>query len=376
MSAQIRAGIIGIGGYTGLELVRILCAHPRFTLTYAAATSENELTALFPQLKGVINCAVEVADADAVRERCDVVFLALPHTQGMAFAKELAGEVRVVDLSADYRLSLENYEKNYCPHVDKSGLKSAVYGLVELNREKIKDAKLVANPGCYPTCSLLALAPFAALIEPKGGVMIDAKSGVSGAGKSLKATSHFVSVNENLNAYSPLTHRHADEIRQHLNELAGLGGRDLNYAGGLGAVSNLKENLFEEEGAVNSNLKLDAGEIDVLFVPNLAPLTRGMSASCFFTLREDAGEIDPLAVLREFYAGERFVRVREEPVAMKNVAGTHFCDVFAMKRGNKVWVNSAIDNLLKGASSQAVANANLMFGLDEGAGLPVLGTSI
>ncbi|RAZ52784.1 N-acetyl-gamma-glutamyl-phosphate reductase [Campylobacter hyointestinalis] len=337
---KINVGIVGISGYTGLELVKLLINHPNFELSYAGATSQNELEDIFPSLKNVLNLKVEVADTDEIKARCDLVFLALPHSEGMKVAKELRGSgVKIVDLSADYRVSLENYEKNYCAHLDKDGLKDAVYGLVEINRDRIKKANLIANPGCYPTCSLLGLLPFANMLDPKFGVMIDAKSGLSGAGKSLKQTSHFVSVNENMNAYSPLTHRHSDEIKEHLNL------------------------------AHNTN-------IDVMFVPHLIPLTRGMLVSSYGVLKPEFKDIDLISVLENFYKNEKFIRIRREPVSIKDVAGTHFCDIFAINNGGKIWINSGIDNLLRGASSQALANANLMFGFDESLGLPLVGDSI
>ncbi|RAZ49399.1 N-acetyl-gamma-glutamyl-phosphate reductase [Campylobacter hyointestinalis] len=337
---KINVGIVGISGYTGLELVKLLINHPNFELSYAGASSQNELEDIFPSLKNVLNLKVEVANTDEIKARCDLVFLALPHSEGMKVAKELRGSgVKIVDLSADYRVSLENYEKNYCAHLDKDGLKDAVYGLVEINRDRIKKANLVANPGCYPTCSLLGLLPFANMLDPKFGVMIDAKSGLSGAGKSLKQTSHFVSVNENMNAYSPLTHRHSDEIKEHLNL------------------------------AHNTN-------IDVMFVPHLIPLTRGMLVSSYGVLKPEFKDIDLISVLENFYKNEKFIRIRREPVSIKDVAGTHFCDIFAINNGGKIWINSSIDNLLRGASSQALANANLMFGFDESLGLPLVGDSI
>lgn len=335
----MRVGVIGVSGYTGLELIKILLNHPKFELNYLAATSEGRVDEIFPQLSGICDKRVEIADAKEASKRCDIVFLALPHEKAMEFASEILkyGGVKVVDLSADYRLSLGLYEKNYTKHLDPKNLAHAVYGLPEINREKIKKATLIANPGCYPTCSILAISPFVKFIDEKIGVFIDAKSGVSGAGKSLKTTSHFVSVNENLNAYSPITHRHSDEIKEQISLLLG-------------------------------------DEISTIFVPNLVPITRGMVASVFGVLKE---KIDnPLQILSEFYKGSEFIRVRDGVVHIKNVAGTHFCDIYAKVSGDKIWINSAIDNLLRGASSQAVANANLMSGYDENLGLPKFGNSI
>lgn len=219
--------------------------------------------------------------------------------------------------------------KNYTTHVHKDGLKEAVYGLIELNRQKIKHAKLIANPGCYLNASLLAILPFVKFIDTKFGVIIDAKSGVSGAGKSLKNTSHFCSVNENINAYNPFKHRHADEIKEQIELL-------------------LKSS------------------IELHFVSHLVPFTRGMLVSVYMYLQDD---IDEVEILKSFYKDSPFVRIKDEPVCVKNVVGTNYCDIFVKKHGNLLFVNSAIDNILKGASSQAVANANLMFGLDEAIGL-------
>ena len=331
---SIKVGILGISGYTGLELVKLILAHPHFELSYAGASSESRLSELFPQLRGVFDMSVEVADISQIKKRCELVFTALPHMQSMKYIKELREHVKIVDLSADYRISLENFEANYGEHTDAKGLESAVYSVPELHRHSLKNCLLVANPGCYPTASLLALAPFAKMIDEKAGVFIDAKSGVSGAGKSLKASSHFISVDENANAYSPLTHRHAAEIKEHF------------YALG--------------------------GAADVLFVPHLLPLNRGMLVSVYITLKEQFSQINPLDVLNDFYRNESFIRICHEPPQIKNVAGTHFADLSAYKSGDKIVVLSAIDNLLRGASSQALANANIICGFDESLALPRL----
>ena len=331
---SIKVGILGISGYTGLELVKLILAHPHFELSYAGASSESRLSELFPQLRGVFDMEVEVADISQIKKRCELVFTALPHMQSMKYIKELREHVKIVDLSADYRISLESFRANYGEHTDAKGLESAVYSVPELHRHSLKNCLLVANPGCYPTASLLALAPFAKMIDEKAGVFIDAKSGVSGAGKSLKASSHFISVDENANAYSPLTHRHAAEIKEHFYALGGAG--------------------------------------DVLFVPHLLPLNRGMLASVYITLKEQFSQINPLDVLNDFYSKESFIRICSQPPQIKNVAGSHFADLSAYKSGDKIVVLSAIDNLLRGASSQALANANIICGFDESLALPRL----
>jgi len=322
-----KVAIVGVSGYTGLELIKILINHSRFEIVYLGASEDSDdIADIHSSLKGLLSCEVKKADAKEIAKVAELTFLALPHKASMGFAKELLElGVKVVDLSADYRLELETYEKFYCPHEDKEHLGMAVYGLPELNRAKIKDAKLVANPGCYPTASILAILPFLEFIDRDYPVMIDAKSGVSGAGKKCSDKTHYVSINENLFAYSPLTHRHTPEIKE--------------------------------------KLKLE----DIVFVPHLLSLTRGMLVDCYLLLKE---EIDSNKVIKKFYRDENFVRVFENPVDIKSASGTNFCDIFVKSDGKKLYISSAIDNLLRGASSQAVVNANLMMGYDEDLGIP------
>ena len=331
---KINVAIIGASGYTGLELIKSLIQHPHFKITYIATTEGDiKATQLHPSLVGVFEQDVYKVDAQEVAKQARLAFLALPHKTAMGFAKELlALGVKVVDLSADYRLELEAYEKHYGGHEDKENLKEAIYGLPELNREKIKEAYLVANPGCYPTASLLGLLPFLGYLNKDAPIFIDAKSGVSGAGKKPSTTAHFVTINENMFAYNPLKHRHEPEIAEKIRLASG-------YAH------------------------------EVNFVPQLLPITRGMLVSSYIQTRE---VIDAQAVLNAFYAEEYFVRVRKVPVDIKSVAGTNFCDIFVAQKGKSIFISSAIDNLLRGASSQAIVNANLMCGLDEQAGIPTI----
>lgn len=329
-----RVGVIGASGYTGLELLKILIHHPQFEITYVATTTGGiELDKLHPSLQGVFNCSVEKADSAAIIEKCDLVFLALPHQASMGFAKDLIDKgVKIVDLSADYRLELETYEQYYCEHEDKEHLSQAVYGMPEMYREQIKQSALVANPGCYPTASILGILPFTPYIDENFPIFIDAKSGVSGAGKKCTETTHYISINENIFAYKALNHRHEPEI---------------------------KEKLFKHSGK----------NFDVNFVPHLIPATRGELIDAYMLITE---EIDPIAVLKEFYKDEPFVRIFERPVDIKSCAGTNFCDIYAQRKGNKLYINSSLDNILKGSSSAAVANANLMCGYDEALGLPTI----
>ncbi|QKF81357.1 N-acetyl-gamma-glutamyl-phosphate reductase [Halarcobacter ebronensis] len=328
----MNVAIIGASGYTGLELIKILINHPKFDITYIANSSgEETLEELHPCLKDVLNVKVQKADAKEISKVADLAFLALPHKTSMAFAKELLElGVKVVDLSADYRLELETYEKHYCPHEDKEHINEAVYGLPEYYKKELKEAKLVANPGCYPTASLLALLPFVDFIEEKTPIFIDAKSGVSGAGKKLSETSHFVHLNENIHAYNPFKHRHMPEIQE-------------------------KVKLVKSK------------EFQINFVPHLLPITRGMLVSVYATLKD---EIDVEKILEESYKNSKFVRIRKTPVDIKSTAGTNFCDIFVARNGKALFVNSSIDNLLRGASSQAVVNANLMCGFEEDEGIP------
>lgn len=321
--------IIGASGYTGLELLKILITHPHFNITYVANSEGSmRLSELHPSLAGVYECDVQKAEIDEIAKNSELVFLALPHQTAMAYVKPLIEKgLKVVDLSADYRLERDVYEKHYCQHTDKENLIHAVYGLPELFREKIKSAKLIANPGCYPTSVILGALPFMAYKKENSSFIVDAKSGVSGAGKKLSDVTHFVNVNDNFFAYNPLGHRHAPEIAEKLN------------------------------------LNLE----NVSFVPHLVPATRGMISSIYMQV---SGDFDPITVLKEYYKDEKFVRIRETPVDMKSVAGTHFCDIFAKRNGDTLFISSAIDNLLKGASSAAVANANLMMGYEEHTALP------
>lgn len=329
----MNVAIIGASGYTGLELIKILINHPKFNITYIANSSgEENVQDLHPCLKDVLDVEVSKADAKDVAKCADLAFLALPHKTSMYFAKELLElGVKVVDLSADYRLELETYEKHYCPHEDKEHISDSIYGLPEFYKEDLKDAKLVANPGCYPTASLLALLPFVEYLQEGSQIFIDAKSGVSGAGKKLSEVAHFANLNENHHAYNPFKHRHMPEIEE--------------------KVSKIKNKDFQ-----------------INFVPHLIPVTRGMLVSVFGTLKDET--IDVKKILEDAYKDCEFVRVRNKPVDLKSTAGTNFCDIFVEQNGKALFINSSIDNLLRGASSQAVVNANIMCGYEEGEGVP------
>ena len=328
---MIDVAIIGASGYTGLELVKILVNHPNFNITYIAnSTGDTKISTLHPSLTKVCEMSVQSADASIVAKNAQLAFLALPHKTSMGFAKQLLElGVKVVDLSADYRLELDSFEKHYTSHEDKQNLPSSVYGLPEFYKNDIKSSSLIANPGCYPTATLLGLLPFIPYIDINAPIFVDAKSGVSGAGKKLSDTTSYVTINENIFAYNPFKHRHAPEITE-------------------------KVKLLQNK------------DISINFVPHLIAATRGMLVSIYATLKED---INPQEILNKAYKNEKFIRLKNTPVDIKSTAGTNFCDIFATSNGNALFVSSSIDNLLRGASSQAVVNANLMYGFDEECGI-------
>lgn len=328
----MNVAIIGASGYTGLELIKLLLTHNKFNITYIAnSTGDINVQELHPCLKDVINIEVSKANASDVAAKADLAFLALPHKTSMSFAKELlALDVKVVDLSADYRLELDTYEEHYCAHEDKENIPNSVYGLPEYYTSEIKKSNLVANPGCYPTASLLALLPFVDYIEENTQIFIDAKSGISGAGKKLTELAHFANLNENMMAYNPFKHRHMPEIEE-------------------------KIKLVKNK------------EFQINFVPQLIPVTRGMLVSVYATLKDEVNVED---ILEEAYKDSEFVRIRKNAVDIKSVAGTNFCDVFVARNKKALFINTSIDNLLRGASSQAVVNANIMCGFEENEGIP------
>jgi N-acetyl-gamma-glutamyl-phosphate reductase len=312
--------IVGATGYTGAELIKILINHPFFEIkTLFSSNGGENIEDIYPAFKGVFCKEIKKAEVSEIAKH-DLVFLAVPHKTAMNFVKELIKyDCKIVDFSADYRLKKENYEEYYCNHIDTKNLIHSVYGLPEYFFEEIQNSKLVANPGCYPTATLLGLLPFVDYIE--GNVFIDAKSGVSGAGKKLSDTTHFVTINENMFAYNPIFHRHSIEIK-------------------------------EKSGIQNIN-----------FVPHLLPINRGMIISIYATLKDK--NINVKNILEERYKDAKFIRIKDKPVDIKSVAGTNFCDIFVMKNNDSLFINTSIDNLLRGASTQAVVNANIMMGYDE-----------
>jgi N-acetyl-gamma-glutamyl-phosphate reductase len=328
-----RVAILGGTGYTALELIRILLRHPRAKIT--AVTSRQEtghIGEVHPSLYGRLDVRLESLSPKQIAERADVVFGCLPHVASMeAVPGLLDSGLKVIDLSADYRLNDPAvYEKWYGhAHTDVGRLKSTVYGLPELFAEQIPGQKLIANPGCYTSTSILALAPLLKerLIEPTG-IIIDAKSGVSGAGRTPKLNTLFSEANESLTAYSVGSHRHQPEIEQVLWTASGQ-------------------------------------KVDVIFTPHLIPMDRGILATIYAKPTKAVDQKSVLSTVREFYAGKPFVRVTEQLPNTKAVSGTNYCDITVRIVKDRVMVLAALDNLIKGASGVAVQNFNLMCGYPE-----------
>ena len=341
----LKVGIVGVTGYVGEELVRILCHHPEVS-EITAASNEYAGTALdrvYPYLRG--HAEIEILGMEKLDElidRSDVVFLALPHGVSAPVALQVIGKgKKVIDLAADFRLPEQKvYEKWYqTQHGAPELLKEAVYGIPELVREEIKGKRLVANPGCYPTSALLALAPLLKnRLVDRSSVIIDAKSGVSGAGRSLKLGSLFAECNENMKAYGVGSHRHTPEIA--------------HYAGVL------------------------AGEaVNIIFTPHLIPVSRGIISTVYAKLSKALDSCSLREIYQDFYAGEEFVQValEGEMPETKWVVGTNRCFLGVVVNGKMAVVVSVIDNLVKGAAGQAVQNMNLLFELPENTGLQQLG---
>ncbi len=337
---MIRAGVIGATGYAGAEVVRILCRHPQVELTTITSRqyAGQRFDSVYPSMKGWMDLTCEAFDVEGFADKADVAFIALPHQLPMAIVPDLLSKrVKVVDLSADFRFKkVEPYEAHYQPHSAPELLERAVYGLSEVYGEQIKKADLIGNPGCYPTSVLLPLIPLirSDLIETDG-LIADAKSGVSGAGRGATLTTHFCQVNESFKAYKVTGHRHAPEMEAILGEQAG---RD----------------------------------VDLTFVPHLVPLTRGMETTIYTRAKSGVTAADIESCFEQFYHGRPFVRLcGSRPADTLHVKGTNCCDIgFVLHpKDNRLILMSAIDNLVKGAAGQAVQNMNLMMGLDEAAGL-------
>ena len=341
---KTKVGIIGATGYTGLELLRFLIHHPNIEI--AALTSQKyagvEIGQVFPALTDQIQIKCEELSAQRILEKTDFLFTAVPHKTAMEIVPIFHQKgKRIVDLSADFRLKDANiYEKWYQKHTAADLLPESVYGLPELHREEIRKAKIVGNPGCYPTGALIGLIPLVknGLIAHEG-IVVDSKSGVSGAGRDVVLESLFCEVNEGVKAYKVFAHRHTPEIDQELSQVA-------------------------------------RREIRVTFVPHLIPMDRGILSTLYVRLKKKMKTDELLNAFHDFYRGEPFVRIypKGKLPNTKDVRGSNFCDigVAVSEPDDRAVIVTAIDNLVKGASGEAVQNMNIMLGYPETMGLDVL----
>ena len=339
---MIKVGIIGSTGYAGAELVRILTGHKEAEIVWYGSRSyvDKQYADVYRNMFQIVDAACMDDNMDELARQVDVIFTATP--QGLCASlvnEDILSKTKIIDLSADFRIKdVSVYENWYgIEHKSPEFINEAVYGLCEINRDKVKGARLVANPGCYTTCSILTAYPLA-----KGGIIdmstliVDAKSGTSGAGRGAKLPNLFCEVNENMKPYGVATHRHTPEIEE-----------QLGYASGEKVVIN--------------------------FTPHLVPMNRGILATEYASLKKDVTYEDVKAIYDKYYADEKFVRVLKENELpeTKWVVGSNYVDInFKIDpRTNRIIMMGAIDNLVKGAAGQAVQNMNLMFGLDEAEGL-------
>ena len=339
-----KIGIVGASGYTGVELARLLVNHPHVELSVATSRqyAGQKLSDVYPNLRGLTDIVLEdVVVADLV-DRADLFFTAVPHQTAMNIVPAfLAAGKKVVDLSADFRINdAEVYEAWYQTHIAKEFLDEAVYGLPEINRAQIKGARLVANPGCYPTSIILGLAPLLknGIVDP-ATIIADCKSGASGAGRGASTATLYCEVTGGFKAYKVGSHRHTPEIEQEISKLSGQG-------------------------------------VTISFTPHLVPMVRGILSTVYAGLAIDVSQAEVDDLYHDFYKDERFVRPCTPGTfpATHFVRGSNFCDIGCKVdlRTGRIVVVSAIDNLVKGAAGQAVQNMNIVLGLDEAAGLGVV----
>lgn len=338
-------GIIG-DGYTAAELLRLIAGHDQLRAVAVTSTENigSRVSSMYPHLRSFTELTCTATDLEALKQQCEAVFLALPHGLSVPMVKELsAAGLKCVDLGADFRLKdVAVYEKYYeTVHTAPEMLSDAVYGIPELYREQIKKASIIANPGCFPTSAILPLAPLlqAGVIE-NHGIVVDSKSGVSGAGKTLKAASHFCEVNEGFKAYGVGTHRHGPEIAQELSFAA-------------------------------------RTPVAMVFTPHLVPMNRGILSTCYAQLKKGVRAGQVREALEDKYRDEFFVDILPPGVfpSTKWVYGSNMVQIgiYADDDSGQVILVSALDNLCKGASGQAIQNMNLMLGIEETKGLKLAG---
>lgn len=339
---MIKIGIVGATGYAGNELVRILMQHPYSSLKILTSQSYigKPFNEVYENYRDINNMICQESDLEKMADECDVIFIALPHGVAAKQVNEsILSKTKIIDLGADFRLKDANiYEDWYkVEHTGRDLLKESVYGLCEVNRDKIKSARLIANPGCYTTCSILSLLPAvkSGIIDPNS-IIIDAKSGVTGAGRGLSIDTLYDECNESIKAYKIASHRHTPEIEEQL---------------GYGCN----------------------GKVTLTFTPHLTPMNRGILATCYASLNKDVTYEDVKNIYEDYYKDEFFIRLTKQGVFPQTrwVKGSNFVDIgFSIdNRTNRLIVIGAIDNLVKGAAGQAVQNMNILFGLDEKTGL-------
>ena len=336
---MIKVGIVGATGYAGEELIKILINHRAVSINELSAVLEKEepISSIFPHFLGRLDLMCHKPDPQMMAKLVDIVFLALPHKVSMDVAPVfLKAKKTVIDLSADYRLNHDVYKMWYgMEHKDKDNITNAVYGLPELYHDRIKKAKLIANPGCYPTGAILGVAPMLnAKAIDKSSIIIDSKSGVTGAGRKPDLSISFSEVNENLKAYKVNEHQHKPEINKILSEVAG-------------------------------------EEIDVVFTPHLIPINRGILSTIYMKLKKPLDTKGAIEMYRKFYSGRPFVRIYDEGKfpQIRDIVLSNYCDIGLKVTGGTLIAITCIDNLKKGAAGQAVQNMNIIAGLDETEGL-------
>lgn len=343
---MIKVAVVGASGYTGVELVRLLVRHPKVEICSVTSRQHEgmSISRVFPSLDGFCDLVCEPLNVSEIAAKADLVFTALPHKSAMEVVPDFLAEgCKVIDLSADYRLKDQSvYERWYQPHSSPELFAKAVYGLPELYRQELVNAELVANPGCYPTSVILALAPLLknCLIDTKS-LIVDSKSGTSGAGRGVKQGTLFCEVNEGFKAYGIASHRHTPEMVQELSELTDQ-------------------------------------KLSLTFTPHLLPVNRGILSTCYASLLQQSTTEELLDLYCDFYSEEHFIRVMPGN-DLPNVAfvrGTNFCDLGLVsdEQTGRVIVVSAIDNLVKGAAGQALQNMNIVCGFEETLGLDIVPT--
>ena len=355
---KISAAILGASGYTGGELFRLLHGHPEISITVVASSEKSAgqpLSTVFPHLQSFTSLTLEQIDPHDIAQKADVIFLALPHTQSLQPVASFVGlDKLVIDLSADYRIKDPAVYKEWynVSHPFPSLLKNAVYGLPEIYRSTIQQTRLISVPGCYPTAAILQLAPLVASgVIDATSIIIDAKSGVSGAGRGANLAYHFPEIHESIFAYKVGTHRHLPEIEQELTNLS------------------LQSSMTNSPSTSKGNA--------ISFTPHLVPMNRGILSTAYATLNDSTLDNNWYELYQDYYKNESFIRVFQHPhqVAPNHVRGSNYCDLgitYDQRTGRLVTV-AALDNLVKGAAGQAIQAMNLALGFPENLGLATPG---